>query len=74
MLDLPDKATRQLLNAHSSFKAAVFSRTDSALFIESSARQAEESAALAGKPVVCTENAQLYRAGDLDRLAAKVRR
>lgn len=74
MLDLPDKATRQRLNAHASFKSSVYSKTESALFIESSTRQAREIAQSSGKPVVCTEDSLLYLAGDMDRHVAKIRR
>lgn len=74
MLDLPDKETRQRLNAHSIFKSSIYSRTDSALFIESSVRQAKEIAKQSGKPVVCTEDCQLYMPGEMDKYVAKIRR
>lgn len=74
MLDLPDKATRQRLNAHGTFKSFVYSRTNSAIFIESSTRQARDIAKQAGKPVICTEDSQMYMPGSLDTHIAKVRR
>lgn len=65
MLDLPSKAERQRLGAHGSFKAEVYRRTDSTLFIESEERQAEAIARLSGKPVLCIETNHMHIPDDL---------
>jgi uncharacterized HAD superfamily protein/hypoxanthine phosphoribosyltransferase len=59
MLDLPDKATRQRLGVHGSFKAEHYRKSDAIIFIESEARQAEHIARLSGKPVLCLETHRL---------------
>ena len=59
MMDLPNKATRIALQAHSSYKAAVYKAMGANLFIESSASQAEEIATLAGKHVLCMETREM---------------
>lgn len=58
MLDLPDKATRLASGSHASFKAEVYSKTNTRLFIESSYKQALKIAAISKKPVYCIENQQ----------------
>jgi len=59
MMDLPDRETRIALGTHAEFKAKVYKITKSALFIESSRKQAQEIAQLSGKAVFCTETWQL---------------
>lgn len=60
MMDLPDKETRVAIGNYAKFKAEVYKSIISAgLFIESSLDQARAIAHLAGKPVLCTENAEL---------------
>lgn len=61
MLNLPSKEERIRLNAHSSFKAEMYSQIkDSILFIESNNKQAKEIAEKTGKKVICTENDIIY--------------
>lgn len=55
MLDLPNKAERQRLGAHGSFKAEFYRKSDAILFIESEHEQAMKIAKLSGKPVLCVE-------------------
>lgn len=55
MLDLPNKAERQRLGAHGSFKAEFYRKSDAILFIESEHEQAQRIAKLSGKPVLCVE-------------------
>jgi uncharacterized HAD superfamily protein/adenine/guanine phosphoribosyltransferase-like PRPP-binding protein len=55
MLDLPNKAERQRLGAHGSFKAEFYKKSDAILFIESEHEQALRIAKLSGKPVLCVE-------------------
>lgn len=55
MLDLPNKAERQRLGAHGSFKADFYRKSDAILFIESEHQQALRIAELSGKPVLCVE-------------------
>ncbi|MEW6629410.1 MAG: phosphoribosyltransferase [Pseudomonadota bacterium] len=55
MLDLPNKAERQRLGAHGSFKAGFYRKSDAILFIESEHQQALKIAELSGKPVLCVE-------------------
>jgi uncharacterized HAD superfamily protein/adenine/guanine phosphoribosyltransferase-like PRPP-binding protein len=55
MLDLPNKAERQRLAAHGSFKADFYRKSGFGLFIESENAQAREIARLSGKPVLCVE-------------------
>jgi orotate phosphoribosyltransferase len=60
MWDMPDKQSRVESCGHSIFKASVFrSRPSALLFIESSARQAQDIADLSGKPVICVETQQV---------------
>ncbi|TPJ33281.1 phosphoribosyltransferase [Mesorhizobium sp. B2-8-3] len=55
MLDLPNKAERQRLGTHGSFKAEFYRKSDAILFIESEHEQAQRIAKLSGKPVLCVE-------------------
>lgn len=52
MLDLPSKAERRRLGAHASFKAGIYAKTETVLFIESEPDQAEQIARASGKPVL----------------------
>lgn len=56
MLDLPNKAERQRLGAHGSFKADFYRKSNAILFIESEHEQALKIAKLSGKPVLCVES------------------
>lgn len=61
MLDLPNKEERVKAGCHASYKAEIYKKLKNMLmFVESSAIQADEIAKLSGKPVICTENIQLY--------------
>ncbi len=59
MLDLPNKAERQRLGVHGSFKADFYRKSDAMLFIESEHGQAQKIAELSGKPVLCVETNQV---------------
>lgn len=60
MLDLPSKAERIRLAPHGRFKGEFYRNSDALLFIESEVRQARQIAQVSGKPVLCTENQQVY--------------
>jgi uncharacterized HAD superfamily protein len=60
LLDLPDKATRQRLGIHGSFKAEVYRARPHTLFIESNRGQAESIARLSGKPVLCLPTREVF--------------
>ena len=51
---------RKSLGLHAIFKADVYKRKEAMLFVESSARQAEEIFELTKKPVYCIENNRFY--------------
>jgi uncharacterized HAD superfamily protein/hypoxanthine phosphoribosyltransferase len=55
MLDLPSAAERRKKGVHGSFKAGIYRKSDAPLFIESENKQAEQIAALSGKPVLCLQ-------------------
>jgi len=55
MMDLPTKAARVASGSHATFKASVYRRTDTQLFIESSREQADDIARLSGGDVLCTD-------------------
>lgn len=55
MLDLPSAEERRRQGAHAGFKAGVYRRSSSVLFIESEPDQARAIAQLSGKPVLCVE-------------------
>lgn len=59
MLDLPDGETRRRLNCHAQFKADIYSKLKTRIFIESNPRQAAEIARLAKRPVICVETCEL---------------
>jgi uncharacterized HAD superfamily protein/hypoxanthine phosphoribosyltransferase len=59
MLDLPDAATRRRLRAHAPFKARIYRRTDTVMFIESDPIQAQAVADGARKPVICPRVGQV---------------
>lgn len=58
MMDINAKE-RALNSRHAEFKASVYKKTDSFLFIESSYEQAVEICKLSGKQVFCVENRKL---------------
>lgn len=75
MWDLPDKAARIASGGHADFKAAVFrAKTDSGIFIESSAHQAQRIADLSCKPVICIETQRVHTAGARQVIAQGVSR
>ncbi len=59
MMNLPDKKTREKLNNHAEYKAAIYKKTKSQLFIESSFDQSIVIANNSGKLVFCIENRQM---------------
>lgn len=61
MMDFPTKAARIASGSHATFKASVYKKTDTKLFIESSLDQAYEIARLSGGDVFCTETMELVR-------------
>jgi uncharacterized HAD superfamily protein/hypoxanthine phosphoribosyltransferase len=64
LLDLPDKATRQRLGVHASFKAEVYrAHPGTTLFIESHRGQAQKIAQLSGKPVLCLPTREMFAGG-----------
>jgi len=63
MMDLPSKEARIASGSHARFKAEVFKATDAMLFLESSARQAQEIAVRAGKSVFCLETRRMEQPG-----------
>jgi uncharacterized HAD superfamily protein len=65
MLNLPNKAERQRLAAHGSFKASYYKSSKAPLFIESELDQARHIAQASGKPVLCLETHTLIEAGDM---------
>ena len=64
MLDLPSKKERIRLQAHGTFKADVYKKTQCILFIESDRSQAETIAKIARKPVLSVEDQKLLSAFD----------
>ncbi|QJQ95135.1 MULTISPECIES: phosphoribosyltransferase family protein [Halomonadaceae] len=61
MLDLPSKAERQRLSAHSAHKAAYFKdQSELVLFIDSNVRQAKKIMELTAKPVYCVDNNHMF--------------
>lgn len=74
MLDLPSKEARQASQAHSSFKAKVYSRTPSSIFIESDDVQASEIASRSGKPVLSLATHRMYYPSAREMVSAKVAR
>lgn len=65
MLDLPNKAERQRLAAHGSFKASYYKSSNAPLFIESELNQARHIAHASRKPVLCLETHTLIDAADV---------
>lgn len=60
MLNLNSKEERKRQNAHAKFKAEVYAKSDTILFVESNPKQAEEIARLTGKQCMCVGNDKLY--------------
>jgi orotate phosphoribosyltransferase len=60
MLDAPNAAARR--GQHARHKAAAYKQTGAKLFLESSATQAKQIAALTGKSVFCLESWSMYAA------------
>jgi uncharacterized HAD superfamily protein/hypoxanthine phosphoribosyltransferase len=73
MLDLPDMASRRRLNAHGSFKAEYYRKSDATLFIESELSQAETIVRVSGKPVLCMDGPIMLSPGMLSLPAAALR-
>lgn len=73
MLDLPSKAERIRLAPHGQFKGEFYRNSDALLFIESEVRQAKQIAQVSGKPVLCTENQQVYMPDSITAEAFKRR-
>lgn len=73
MLDLPSAAERRRLGAHAAFKAEVYRKTDSILFVESEALQAREIAALSRKPVLSVAEHRIVHGLDDRRTGAPAR-
>ena len=71
MLDLPDAETRRQLNCHAEFKADVYARLKTRIFIESDRRQSIEIARRAKRPVICVETSELIDAPMLARTVRK---
>lgn len=63
MLDLPNKQARIKSQAHASFKAEMYLRTNAKLFIESSESQAHEISRLSGRQVICVDKSEAVSAG-----------
>ena len=74
MMNLPDKEARLAAGNHAAFKADVYRKTESLLFIESSLGQARNIAKLANKPVLCTETQQMIYPSSANYAAAKLSR
>ena len=55
MLDLPDAETRRRMQAHGRFKGEYYRDCDATFFIESELSQAQQIAAISGKPVLSLE-------------------
>lgn len=55
MCDLPSKEARVKANQHAEFKAHIYLKTESVLFIESSEWQSNKIAKIANRPVYCTD-------------------
>ncbi|QQE12446.1 phosphoribosyltransferase [Planctomycetota bacterium] len=68
MLDLPDAATRQKLNAHAKFKADFYSKSNYTLFIESCNSQSLEISKIAGKSIYCVDSNIYYPASQIEQL------
>jgi uncharacterized HAD superfamily protein/hypoxanthine phosphoribosyltransferase len=74
MLDLPSKEARIAANAHSHFKAEVYGKTESVLFIESDLCQARDIAGRCRKPVYCVETGEMVYHDDVATLVRRDRR
>lgn len=67
MMDYPDKASRMKANQYGQFKAAVYHRTNTLLFIESSLSVAQVIRRLSGKSVFCTETREMLQPNSLEQ-------
>ncbi|HKY21182.1 MAG TPA: phosphoribosyltransferase family protein [Vicinamibacterales bacterium] len=63
MMDYPDMSARRAENSHGAFKAGIFLKTKSWLFIESCLPQAREIAELTGYDVFCMETREMMAPG-----------
>ncbi|MDQ8204654.1 phosphoribosyltransferase family protein [Pelagicoccus sp. SDUM812003] len=63
MMDLPDAQARRKARSHGSYKAEVYKRTRSRLFIESSITQAIEISNASDMPVFCMDTRQMIYPG-----------
>ncbi len=60
MMNLPNKDARIKAGNHASFKAQIYKKSETQLFIESAEWQAKEIFRLSNKPVFCSENMKMY--------------
>ena len=58
MMDLPDKEARTAAGSHAIYKADIYKKTNTHLFIESNSKQAIEISSRTNKPVYCFEKHQ----------------
>jgi orotate phosphoribosyltransferase len=63
MMDYPDMSARRAAASYAQFKAELYLRTKSWLFIESSLQQAREISALTGKHVFCMDTREMVAPG-----------
>lgn len=73
MLDLPTKEARQKANNYGGFKASVYLKYDSWLFIESSIWQAQQIANISGKSVYCVDARKMVFPNMLGESRGRVR-
>jgi len=71
MLDLPSKAERLRLQAHSKHKAKYYKNSETVFFIESEPSQSSEICQLAGKPVYCVKNNYMYYPNEFNKIVKK---
>lgn len=69
MLDLPDAETRRRLQAHGRFKGEYYRDSKATLFIESEHGQAQQIAAISGKPVLSLEGPAMCMPGALSAIS-----
>jgi orotate phosphoribosyltransferase len=70
MMDVSSKQERIASKRHAEFKADIYRKTDSVLFIESSSRQADQIARITRKPVFCLENRKVFYGTSIKMLRA----
>jgi uncharacterized HAD superfamily protein len=72
LIDLPTAEDRLRLRAHCPHKAKIYLDTGASLFFESNSSQAREIARLTSKPVLCTDEMQMYLPGIQLKSAAQL--